>query len=93
MKTPKGRSCIVCKKPIDHRRADARTCGTNCRSALYRRNLSQRVLVRFQCPLDLYTSLVIQALRAGIGIDSYLTKLVSSCESAMTKTFSKSNAI
>ncbi len=70
------RFCIVCNSPINHRRADARTCNTNCRSALYRRNLSQRVLVRFQCSLDIYTNLAVKALKAGVGVDAFLHKLI-----------------
>lgn len=80
MNTENGRFCAVCNKQINHRRADAKTCHTNCRSALYRRQLSQRVLVRFNCPLDLYTNLAVLALGAGVGIDAYLSKIVSKLE-------------
>jgi hypothetical protein len=35
-KSPRPRKCASCRKPFTPQRADARTCSSRCRQALYR---------------------------------------------------------
>lgn len=70
------RTCCICKKSLQHRRSDSRTCSSSCRSKLFRSNRNQTTLVKFRVPHIIFTELTVKAFSANQTINEYLSDLV-----------------
>lgn len=71
-----SRFCKICNTDISHLRKHATTCSNSCRSKLFRSNKLQSVLVNFRVPINVYTSLAIDAFKSKKGISGLLTGMV-----------------